>query len=151
MKRPFRPYEGTEPYIYVSYSHKDREIVLPVLDAMDRRGYRIWYDDGIPAGSSWMATIAERILNCAAGIVFLSSSAARSMHFQAEAMELLHRDKTVIPVRMEAEIDLPPGLSMALGQSQSMDLYEDEPLDDILTEMDCSETLSSCRTREETG
>ena len=39
-------YEGTEPYIFVSYAHRDSERVFEVLGELQSRGYRFWYDDG---------------------------------------------------------------------------------------------------------
>ena len=47
----FTPYEGKEPYIFISYAHKDSDRVFPILEELDRRGYRVWYDDGIAPGS----------------------------------------------------------------------------------------------------
>ena len=49
----FQPYEGQEPYIFASYSHRDSETVLPILDALNKRGFRVWYDEGIPWTAEW--------------------------------------------------------------------------------------------------
>ena len=38
MRCEARPYEGSEPYIFVSYAHKDGEKVLPLLDHMQEDG-----------------------------------------------------------------------------------------------------------------
>ena len=40
------PFEGKEPYIFVSYCHADKEILYPLFEQMAMDGYRIWYDDG---------------------------------------------------------------------------------------------------------
>ena len=40
----FEAYTGDEPYLFVSYSHRDVEQVYPILDALYDRKYRIWYD-----------------------------------------------------------------------------------------------------------
>ena len=40
----FKPYEGAEPYIFISYAHADSDEVLPVVEDLYRRGYNIWYD-----------------------------------------------------------------------------------------------------------
>ena len=36
-----RAYEGKEPFIFISYAHKDSERVLPILAQLQRRGYRV--------------------------------------------------------------------------------------------------------------
>ena len=49
----FKPYEGDKPYIFISYAHADDDAVLPIVSDMHRRGYNIWYDEGIEVGSEW--------------------------------------------------------------------------------------------------
>ena len=44
------PYQGTEPCVFISYSHRARDRVLLALDALSARGYRMWYDADIQAG-----------------------------------------------------------------------------------------------------
>lgn len=42
MKRcNVKPYEGPESYIFVSYCHKDRHLVFPLVERMARDGYRV--------------------------------------------------------------------------------------------------------------
>ena len=38
----FAPYQGTEPYIFLSYSHKDSEHAQEVLSMLIPSGYRVW-------------------------------------------------------------------------------------------------------------
>ena len=40
MKPPV-PYRGNEPYIFISYSHKDSRKVWPVIEQMQADGYRV--------------------------------------------------------------------------------------------------------------
>ena len=40
-------YKGERPYIFISYAHKDAGAVYPILDHMQKDGYRIWFDEGI--------------------------------------------------------------------------------------------------------
>ena len=47
----FTAYEGGEPYIFISYAHKDTDRVMPILKALAAKGFRIWYDAGIEAGT----------------------------------------------------------------------------------------------------
>ena len=35
------PYEGEQPYIFISYAHKDSEQVYPILEELNRLGYRV--------------------------------------------------------------------------------------------------------------
>ena len=53
-------YNGTEPYIFMSYSHKDTDVVLNAVDVLTDNGFHVWYDNGIEAGTEWPEYIAER-------------------------------------------------------------------------------------------
>ena len=53
MKTLLRPYEGTLPYLFVSYAHKNDAAVLEIIRTLQARGFRVWYDEGIEAGSDW--------------------------------------------------------------------------------------------------
>ena len=59
MRTLLRPYEGTQPYIFVSYAHKNDAAVLEIIGTLQSRGFRVWYDEGIEAGSEWPESIAS--------------------------------------------------------------------------------------------
>jgi hypothetical protein len=48
--------------VYVSYSHKDALFVQPLVDALEARGIKVWYDSGeIRVGEYFMRTIGEAL------------------------------------------------------------------------------------------
>ena len=53
-----RPYAGAEPYIFVSYAHRNKDKVFPLIRILQLRGYRIWFDEGIDPGTEWADNIA---------------------------------------------------------------------------------------------
>ena len=73
MERPVA-YMGEEPYIFVSYSHKDSERVWPIIARLQAGRFRFWYDDGINPGTEWDANIASHIKNCSFFLVFISEN-----------------------------------------------------------------------------
>ena len=50
MSRFFKPYEGNRPYLFISYAHKQSEEVVSTIRILYEKGWRLWYDEGIPAG-----------------------------------------------------------------------------------------------------
>ena len=70
MDRPFPAYKGDEPYIFVSYSHKDAPAVFPELTRLRGEGFNIWFDEGIEAGTEWREEIGKAILS--AGVFCIS-------------------------------------------------------------------------------
>ena len=55
-------YQGHEPYIFISYSHSDSDAALKIIKALSEAGFRVWYDNGIEAGTEWPEYIAERCM-----------------------------------------------------------------------------------------
>ena len=73
-----RAYEGKEPYIFVSYAHKDDDQVFEILSALGEKGYRVWYDEGITPGSEWTEDIARHLDDSAMVIAFITPASMAS-------------------------------------------------------------------------
>lgn len=61
MEHPFPAYQGDEPYLFVSYAHEAAALVYPKLQWLKDRGFNIWYDEGIGAGTTWRTELAKSI------------------------------------------------------------------------------------------
>lgn len=112
-------YEGREPYIFVSYSHKDSARVLPALEALNADGFRVWYDSGIEAGTEWPAYIEEHLIRSAVVLVFMSESAVESVNCRNEINFALAHHKDMLVIYLE-ETELRYGMGLQLGASQSV-------------------------------
>ena len=74
MARKPIPYQGSEPFVFVSYAHKDDRQVYPIISAMQEQGLRVWYDDAMDPGEHWGSVIAEHIEDCTAMLCMVTSS-----------------------------------------------------------------------------
>ena len=133
METSFQPYEGTESYIFVSYAHKDSEQVRPLLEALNRAGYRVWYDKGIKTGSKWRDYIADHIENCYVFIPLLSHTFVERSECQDEVDHAKRKGKSIIPIYLE-DVTLISGLEMGLGSIQSCKLSDYQGNADKLVE-----------------
>jgi hypothetical protein len=61
MDKPFPAYSDNDPYIFVSYAHKDAGEIYPQLAWLNDQGFNIWYDEGIEPGSEWSNELANAI------------------------------------------------------------------------------------------
>lgn len=71
-------YKGSDPFVFVSYSHTDLRRIEGILRLLSVHGFRIWYDqmgDGIDAGMDWHAVIDERLQSSRAFLIFLGYGA----------------------------------------------------------------------------
>lgn len=101
MSRFFKPYEGQRPFLFVSYAHKESEAVVNTIRILHDKGYRLWYDEGIPAGSDWPANIAQHMETCERVVFFLSARALESPNCYSEMRRALRLGKPILVVRLE--------------------------------------------------
>ena len=140
------PYEGSEPYIFVVYSHRDIEKVYPFIEGMEQRGYRLWYDLGIELGTKWRNTLARHAYDCTVFLVFLSRASAKSYQTQAEIYAALDKEKPICPIYLENDVELPPELEMYLRSFQGFRLTKYLGAEDFLDLMEKAEVFSPCKT-----
>lgn len=100
----FRPYEGKRPYVFISYSHRDSETVLNVISALNDQKLRLWYDEGIPAGSDWPKNIEMHMRECSAVLFFLSKSALASPNCYSEIKTAVETGKPILTVPLEETV-----------------------------------------------
>ena len=107
-------YNGNEPYIFVSYSHKDNATVLPIVTKMQADGYRVWFDAGIHGGEKYDRTIAEKIRGCDHFIAVLSENYLDSAYCHTELFYAIRQGKHILPIYLE-NVTLPPEMDMHLS------------------------------------
>lgn len=115
-------YEGKEPYIFISYAHKDQEEVLGYIDALQSRGFRVWFDGGIQAGTEWPENIATHLRKCACVLSFVSENFVDSDHCRRElafSQDLKINQLSVFIQNLQPE-SLPDGIRLQLGLNQAM-------------------------------
>ena len=89
-------YEGKEPYIFVSYAHRDSGTVLPVISGLFEDRYRLWYDEGIAPGSEWPHNIAVHLEHADTVAAFLSENSAASINCENEIVRAKELGKNII-------------------------------------------------------
>ena len=117
-----KPYEGQEAYIFISYCHKDRASVFPIIEQMARDGYRVWYDEGIDPGSEWPEIIASHLNGSAACIAFITENAVNSHNCKREINFALLKKKPFISVILEP-VQMSMGMEMQLAATQAIFKY----------------------------
>ena len=123
VKAPFKAYCGTKPYIFVSYSHGDMDMVFNIIKQLNKSGYKIWYDGGIEPGQEWPEILGKKIIKCQQFLVFLSPSAAKSRNVRNE-IYLAESEKRDIIVVYLYKTRLASGIKLQLGSFRSIKKYE---------------------------
>ena len=114
-------YEGPDPYVFVSYSHKDIHQMKTVEKALAAAGVRYWYDDGLHSGDDWNMIIATHLKNAAVCLLLLSRNSAKSPYVKNELNFAQNHRIQVYTLRLEA-FPLPPDIEMMVGRHQMTDM-----------------------------
>ena len=101
MDRPFPAYKGDEPYVFVSYSHKDSSFVYVELDWLRACGFNVWYDEGIEPGTDWSDELANRIENAQLFLYFVTPESAKSNNCRNEVNFALGKQIPILPVHLK--------------------------------------------------
>ena len=120
----FKPYEGSRPFVFISYAHRQSDTVLDTIRILHEKGWRLWYDEGIPAGSDWPTNIARHMQDCERVIFFLSARALASHNCYSEMKAAARLGKSILLVRLE-DISPDEKWSELLAECQEIPLLEE--------------------------
>ena len=120
---PAFDYRKDEPYIFVTYSHRDSAKIFPEIKRFNDMGYNIWYDQGISPGNEWLEEIEYALLKSSLFVVFISKNAVESQNVINEIHLAFSENKPIIPIYLE-ETELKSGLRYLLSNTQSIFKYE---------------------------
>lgn len=118
MSKVLTAYDGTEPYIFVSYSHRDTMQVCRVMKIIEREKFRFWYDDTMEIGEDFREELRTRIENCSAFILFISEHSMNSKYCGMEIITAFKNNKKIYPVYLSDNVEIPAPLKMILENIQ---------------------------------
>ena len=112
----FEAYSGDEPYLFVSYSHRDCDKVYPVLDQLHEKKYRIWYDESCENGNDFREELRVRIKECEAVLLFVSENSMMSPFCGMEIIVAREYDKRLYPIYLD-DVEVPPAFAILLANT----------------------------------
>jgi hypothetical protein len=102
--------------IFLSYSRHDKERIVPVVKALEARGWSVWWDRKIPPGKTFDQVIEEALSTAKCVIVVWSKDSVGSEWVKTEAAEGAER-KILVPVAID-NVKIP--LAYRLRQSAQL-------------------------------
>lgn len=116
VQTKFEAYTGNEPYLFVSYSHRDTEKVYPILDALYDRKYRIWYDESCENGNDFRDELRHRIEDAEAVLLFVSEYSMTSPFCGMEIIVARENGKRLYPIYLDNTV-VPPAFQILLANT----------------------------------
>ena len=120
--RSLAPYQGEEPYIFLSYSHRNADAAAETIRWMKAAGFRIWYDEGVIPATAWDENIARAIENCDYLLALISEAYLSSTNCLDELNYARDRNIPMLLIYLE-DVSLPSGLAMRLGRLLAIHRY----------------------------
>lgn len=138
------PYEGNEPYIFLSYCHKDQARVYPIFEQLALDGYRVWYDNGNHVGDDWLTNIEEFLDRSKVVVAFFSEASSLSNNCKSEVTYAIKSNKKVLPILLGTD-DLPKGMRMLLSYLHYLKAADYSSDRALLSKLYEAEELKECR------
>ena len=123
MEKILRSYQGDESYVFVSYAHKDKDLVYPLIRTMQENGYNVWFDEDITPASEFTEYIAENLLRSAFFIAMITPQYLASHYCRHELSFACNLNKKRLLIYLE-EVTLTPGLQMMTTDQQAILKYQ---------------------------
>lgn len=114
-KTNFEAYMGNEPYLFVSYSHRDTKQVYDVLNRLHKEKFRIWYDESCENGNDFREELRQRIKNSDGILLFVSHSSMASPYCGMEIIVAREYGKRLFPIYIDEDNCVPPTFSFLLS------------------------------------
>ena len=139
-----KPYRGNRPYIFISYAHRDRERIAPILRQLTALRYRVWYDEGIDPGTEWDNNIATHIEGCTFLFAFISANYLQSDNCKDELNFARDLQKERLLIYLE-DVKLPLGMAMRLNRLQAIHQYTYSRQEDFYDKLVSVPDLGVCQ------
>jgi hypothetical protein len=109
--------------VFVSYSHADAELALPIIDDLRNQGVRLWFDEARHPDSSWSQNLADKILEAKLLLFLGTNNSAAADLCATEIGFALDNNTKVLPVFLEATV-MPNSLQARLDPLKAIQKHE---------------------------
>ena len=118
------PEPDDTPEVFVSYSHSNADMVLPIVASVEDRGVSIWIDrEEMRAGQTWAGQIVRAIKSAERFCLMCSAQAFESDHVRREVYLADKYGKDMLPVRLDGA-EMPEDIEYFLIGRQWIDLTD---------------------------
>lgn len=86
--------------IFFSYAHEDRDKITPIVEALETKGWSVFWDPDIRSGETWRKTIHAEVESCQCMIVTWSNHSIDSEWVLDEAQAGKHKG-ILVPITLD--------------------------------------------------
>ena len=119
MAKEARIFDGDQPFVFISYAHRNSDRVMPLIDGLRRRGFQVWYDAQIEGGTQWPENVASHISGCGCFLAMITKDFLNSQNCEREIHYAINKNVPFLALFLE-EVILSEGMQMQLGVVQAL-------------------------------
>jgi hypothetical protein len=109
--------------VFLSYAREDQDRIADLVDALEGRGWSVWWDRQLRPGARYEDVIEKELGSARCVVVALTEAALTSAYVRSEAAEA--RDRGILLPALLDDVRVP----LSMNQTQCADL-RDWPKDD---------------------
>lgn len=87
--------------LFVAYAHEDRDTVRTLIDALEKRKWKVYWDEELAAGQHNWQGILERELNAAFGVIVVWSKHSLKSNAVIEEARAAHTMKSLYGISID--------------------------------------------------
>lgn len=140
------PYQGDDPYIFISYSHDEMKTMTEIVERLQKDGFRVWHDEGIPPGEEWYEIIGSRVKKCGYFLALISKKFLDSKYCKKEMYFACDNERPSILIYLE-DVKLTDGLSMLQGSQQAIHKYKIKDPERFYEKVYAARGINTCKER----
>lgn len=140
------PYHGREPFIFISYSHRNSDQAAEIISTLNRAGFRVWYDEGLIPGREWDENIARIIMGCSYFIALLTEEYLASSNCKDELNYARDKNKPIVLIYLD-EVTLPAGMELRLGRLFAVHRQQYATEEAFYTKVFSADGIARCNSR----
>ncbi len=111
--------------VFVAYAHADLDRAKAVIDAIEGRGYKVWWDHGLVGGQDFTREIVSTIRTAESVLIFLSENSLKSNFIRYIELPHARLAGRTIPVKLSPVPD--DEIPLELAKQHWCDLSEGPP------------------------
>ena len=131
-------------YIFLSYSHENRDIVNTIANRIENDDYCVWYDNGINPGSEWAEDIAVHIEKAKVFIAFITKEYLQSENCKDELSYARENNLVILLVFLMENLEISGGMKLRNHRRQQLFYYKYSDKNDFYSKLYSSDGINLC-------
>ena len=129
------------PYVFISYAHKDIDTVKEIVDQLSSNGLCMWWDQNIEPGIPWDETIGNHLFGCKCLVAFVTKQFVKSSNCMDEIYIGKMKNKLLL-VCLD-DVELPPKMYRYM-RIQALRFHTGTTKEEICERLSKTELLKGC-------